>query len=106
MTYDSIPNQFAPDLSPLARRMYAAIYEGTSKTGAMNYLKGYEIDEALKEESSVIEVGGDSEDAMLELVKAGLIEFLSTGWRYRLTAAAWRAHLLAERAQTTEAGAQ
>jgi hypothetical protein len=96
--YDHITTQFAPALSDLARRMYAAIVEGTSNRNTGNYLPAWEI--ALKEN---IRLGDDpsseGDDAIHELFGAGLVEQAPrTEWSFRLTSAAWRAHLLAERA--------
>jgi hypothetical protein len=97
--YDTITNQFNPALSDLARRMYAVIYEGTSKRQTGNYLPAWEV--ALKES---VRIGDDSptegDDAIHELFVADLIEQAPrTEWSFRLTSAAWRAHLLAERAE-------
>jgi hypothetical protein len=96
--YDAITNQFAPALSDLARRMYAAIYEATSKQDAKIYMLAGEINDAL--DTDITCIGGPGEDALLSLIKANLISFNPGEWfRYYLSCAAWRAHLLAERAE-------
>jgi hypothetical protein len=81
--YDAITNQFNPQLSPLARRMYQAIFEIVCNPEKAPCLNTWPVDEA-------------GERARKELIHCGLIETMHAGvfLRYRLTSAAWRAHLL------------
>jgi hypothetical protein len=87
MTYDHITDQFTRDLSPLARRMYAAIWGTVSDPRNGLSVELRHLDKA-------------NEKAMMELIRSGLIEVvIGTPGHRRLTSAAWRAHLLAERAE-------
>lgn len=86
--YNHITDQFAPNLSPLARRMYAAIFEIVCNPTGAPSVDRWPVDE-------------DGERALIEIFLCGLIDPIRAGnvTRYRLTSAAWRAHLLHERAE-------
>jgi hypothetical protein len=96
-TYDHITNEFSTDLSPLARRMYAFIFEETSDA--------VEVDIRVPADMicfalDVDTVSPDSpgQNALIELIKARLIGFDDTNcFRYYVMPAAWRAHLLYQR---------
>jgi len=96
-TYDHITDQFESGLSPLAKRMYAAIYEGTSKPGVGTYIAEWYVADELGDRGLC--TTSEWRNAMKELTKAFLVrELPDLHCRYELTSAAWRAHLLHERA--------
>jgi hypothetical protein len=96
--YDHITSQFSVDLSDLAKRMYAAIFEATSDPElGITYLAAWHIGKILEEDTGLdCMVGSPGNGAMFDLMAFDLIE---SGFdcRYQLTARAWRAHYLHER---------
>jgi hypothetical protein len=101
MTYDHITDQFAPDLSPLARRMYAAMYD-FAMTSTPTYLAEWHIADELGNREMCI--SQEFSAAMKELTDNFLVKELhDLGCRYELTSRAWRAHLLHERSLREQA---
>jgi hypothetical protein len=83
--YDAITEQFGPALSDLARRMYAGLFDVVTNPLGRPSVDEWPTDSA-------------GEAALRELILCGLVEPVRGGSTvsYRLTSAAWRAHLLAE----------
>lgn len=96
VTYDHITDQFAPQFSPLAKRIYAVIFEATSKTGASIYVSSSDLIDML--DIDVVSLDSPGMNALIELLAARLIGFDDDNcFRYYVSPRAWRAHLLAER---------
>lgn len=94
--YDTITDQFAPQLSPLARRIYAAIFEATSDPKHSTSVPIAHIGTVLGLEGPTW--SNTVYFAIRDLMTAFLIEELPSLDCLCLTSSAWRAHLLAERA--------
>jgi hypothetical protein len=86
--YDAITEQFGPALSDLARRMYAGLFDVVTNPRGQPEVVQWPTDSA-------------GEAALRELILCGLVEPVRGGSTvsYRPTSRAWRAHLLAERAE-------
>lgn len=105
MTYDTITDGFKRDLSPLARRIYAAIVDETTQPHHAGYISSWRLEEVMGEELGLCGVPGPGNAAMKELEDATLVrELPELHCRYELTARAWQAHLAAERARAERMG--
>jgi hypothetical protein len=82
VTYDAITDQFSTSLSPLAKRMYAALFEIVTNDAGGTMVNEWQLDTS-------------GMQARNELLQCGLTEPVRGGTitRYRLTSAAWRAHV-------------
>lgn len=105
--YDAITDQFRHDLSPLARRIYAVIFDTTSVKGHNYYIAEWHLQEQFDFNLGFSVCGAmPGTDAMKELIDAYLInELPDLHHRYTLTSTAWKAHYLASQAVIQTAAA-
>lgn len=106
--YDAITDGFRRDLSPLARRIYAAIFDATSVKGHNYYIAEWHLQELFEFNLGFsVCAAMPGTDAMKELIDAYLIyELPDLHHRYTLTSTAWKAHYLASQAEVEQQEAE